>query len=103
MVHEAPLDDGARALLLTPDPHHRGEFGVDGSTIPTARRFAVLVRAAVFAGREATLSVVHAHDCGSAGSCLSETSTHGIPRRHPTVLTISIPPTKGSFRRDWRV
>src|SRR6185436_15680219 len=65
--YEAPLEAGARALLIDcPDLFDReGLYGADNVDYPdNARRFAMLVRAALeFAGRPGIEpSVVHAHD-----------------------------------------
>ena len=64
---EAPLADGARAVLVDcPDLYDRaGLYAVDNTDYPdNARRFAFLVRAALeyAARRGAGPSIVHAHD-----------------------------------------
>jgi starch synthase len=106
---EAPLDPGARALLVdVPDLYDRGElYGVAATGYPdNARRFGVLVRAALeFAGRQATPpSVVHAHDwqAGLAPVYLKTLyANHPTLGGTPSVLTIHNLAYQGLFQPDW--
>ena len=107
--YEAPLADGARALLIDcPDLYHREAlYSVDNSDYPdNARRFAFLVRAALeFAGRHSPApSIVHAHDW-QAG--LAPVYLRTLYAYHPTlggmpsVTTIHNLAYQGVFTPDW--
>ena len=108
-LFEAPLDDGARALLVdVPDLYDRADvYGVGATDYPdNPRRFGVLVRAALaFASRQATPpSVVHAHDW-QAG--LAPVYLKTLYARHPalggtpSVFTIHNLAYQGLFEPDW--
>lgn len=106
---EAPLPDGARALLVdVPDLFDRdalyGIGNVDYADNP--RRFAVLVRAALeFAGRrDSGPSIVHAHDwqAGLAPVYLHTLyASHPVLGGTPTVFTIHNLAYQGLFEPDW--
>jgi starch synthase len=107
--HEAPLADGARAILIDcPDLYDRpGLYTVDNTDYPdNARRFAFLVRAALeFAARRGTgPSVVHAHDwqAGLAPVYLrSLYASHPVLGGTPSVFTIHNLAYQGIFEPDW--
>ena len=107
--YEAPLDDGARAVLVDcPDLYDRpGLYAVDNTDYPdNARRFAFLARAALeFAARRgAGPSVVHAHDwqAGLAPVYLrSRYASHPVLGGTPSVFTIHNLAYQGSFEPDW--
>ena len=106
---EAPLGDGARAILVdAPDLYDRaGLYGVGNIDYPdNPRRFGVLVRAALdFAGRQpAPPSIVHAHDwqAGLAPVYLKSVyASHPTLARTPSVLTIHNLAYQGNFEPDW--
>jgi starch synthase len=106
---EAPLADGARALLIDcPDLYDRDAlYGLNNTDYPdNARRFAFLVRAALeFAARRDTPpQVVHAHDW-QAG--LAPVYLRGRYASHPvlggaaSVYTIHNLAYQGVFEADW--
>src|SRR5437773_6578058 len=106
---EAPLADGARALLVEcPELYDRDElYGVGNADYAdNPRRFAVLVRAALeFAARRGSgPSVVHAHDW-QAG--LAPVYLKTLYASHPTlaatasVCTIHNLAFQGLFDGDW--
>ena len=107
--HEAPLGDGARAILVDcPDLYGRESLyasaGVDYPDNP--RRFAVLARAALeWAGRQKTPpSVVHAHDwqAGLAPVYLKQLyAAHPVLAGVPSVFTIHNLAYQGLFESDW--
>jgi starch synthase len=107
--YEAPLEAGARALLIDcPDLFDReGLYGDDNVDYPdNARRFAMLVRAALeFAGRPGLKpSVVHAHDwqAGLAPVYLRTLyASHPVLGAMPSVLTIHNLAYQGLFPPDW--
>jgi starch synthase len=107
--YEAPLADGARALLVDcPDLFDReGMYGVGNIDHPdNARRFAFLVRAALeFAGRGGPIpSVVHAHDwqAGLAPVYLRTLyAAHPVLGGTPSVFTIHNLAYQGLFEPDW--
>ena len=104
---EAPLADGARALLVDcPDLFDREAlYGVDNADYPdNPRRFALLVRAALeFAARRgAPPSIVHAHDwqAGLAPVYLQHAVRRASDaRRHAERLHDSQPRVSGRVRR----
>ena len=106
---EAPLADGARALLIDcPDLYYREAlYGVGNSDYPdNARRFAFLVRAALeFAARHNPApSVVHAHDwqAGLAPVYLRTLyAAHPTLAGMPSVTTIHNLAYQGVFPPDW--
>jgi len=106
---EAPLADGARALLVDcPELYDRDAlYGVGNVDYPdNARRFALLVRAALeFAGRSGSgPAVVHAHDwqAGLAPVYLKTLyATHPVLAGMPTVFTIHNLAYQGLFEPDW--
>lgn len=106
---EAPLDDGARALLVdVPALYDRSElYGVGNTDYPdNPRRFAVLVRAALeFAARRAKPpSVVHAHDwqAGLAPVYLRTLyARHPLLGGTPSLFTIHNLAYQGLFQPDW--
>src|SRR5581483_3723459 len=107
--YEAPMGDGARAILVDcPELYDREALynvGRDDYT-DNARRFAFLVRAAFeFAGRrESGPSVVHAHDwqAGLAPVYLRTLyANHPLLRETPSVLTIHNLAYQGLFEPDW--
>ncbi|MGH9141111.1 MAG: glycogen synthase, partial [Vicinamibacterales bacterium] len=107
--YEAPLRDGARAVLVDcPELYDRpGLYAIDNVDYPdNARRFAFLVRAALeFGGRRgAGPSVVHAHDwqAGLAPVYLrSLYASHPVLGGTASVLTIHNLAYQGSFEPDW--
>jgi starch synthase len=106
---EAPLPDGARALLVDcPDLFDREAlYGVNGSDyLDNPLRFAFLVRAALeFAGRQETgPAIVHAHDwqAGLAPVYLKTLyATHPVLGGTPSVFTIHNLAFQGLFDADW--
>jgi starch synthase len=107
--YEAPLADGARALLVDcPELYDRDTLYGDGGTDypDNARRYAFLARAALeFAGRQPIApSVVHAHDW-QAGLALVYLRTlyaaHPTLAERPTVFTIHNLAYQGLFAADW--
>jgi len=107
--YEAALGDGARAILIDcPDLFQRDQFyAVDNVDYPdNARRFAVLVRAALeFAGRQPRApGVVHAHDwhAGLAPVYMRTLyASHPVLAGTPTVFTIHNLFYQGLFEADW--
>jgi starch synthase len=106
--HETRLVAGARALLVDcPDLFDRESlYGVDGRDYPdNARRFAVLVRAALeFAGRRGKPSVVHAHDWQAALAPVylrTLYASHPVLAGTPSVFTIHNIAYQGLFEADW--
>jgi starch synthase len=106
---EAPLADGARALLVEcPELYDRDAlYGLDSTDYPdSARRFAFLVRAALeFAARRgAAPSIVHAHDwqAGLAPVYLrTRYAAHPVLGGTPSVFTIHNLAYQGVFEADW--
>jgi starch synthase len=106
---EAPLADGARALLIDcPDLYDRDElYGLPAAEYSdNPRRFAMLARAALeFAARRGSApSVVHAHDwqAGLAPVYLDTVyAAHPLLARTPSVLTIHNIAYQGAFEADW--
>jgi starch synthase len=106
---EAPLADGARALLIDcPDLYDREElYGVGNADYPdNPRRFTMLVRAALeFAARRgAGPAVVHAHDWQAALAPVylkTLYAAHPIVGGTPSVLTIHNLAYQGVFEADW--
>jgi starch synthase len=107
--YDAPLADGARALLIDcPDLYDRaGLYTIDHTDYPdNARRFAFLVRAALeYAGRRgAGPSIVHAHDwqAGLAPVYLKTLyAAHPVLGGTPSVITIHNLAYQGLFESDW--
>jgi starch synthase len=107
--HEAPMSDGARALLIDcPDLYDRDAlYGVGGvDYADNALRFALLSRAALeFAARRgARPDVVHAHDwqAGLAPVYLKTLyAAHPILGGTPSVFTIHNLAYQGLFTPDW--
>ena len=107
--HEAPLADGARAILIDcPDLYDRDAlYGPANSEYPdNALRFAFLARAALeFAGRRgAGPSVVHAHDwqAGLAPVYLNtHYASHPVLAGTPSVFTIHNLAYQGLFDAAW--
>jgi starch synthase len=107
--HEAPLPDGARALLIAcPDLYDRvALYDVGGVDYPdNARRFGMLARAALeFAARRGVrLDLVHAHDwqAGLAPVYLKTLyATHPVLGGTPSVVTIHNLAYQGLFEPDW--
>ena len=107
--HEAPLPDGARALLIDcPDLYDRPAlYGVgDADYADNARRFGMLARAALeFSGRRARgPDLVHAHDwqAGIAPVYLKTLyGTHPVLANTPSVFTIHNLAYQGLFEPDW--
>ena len=107
--YEAPLGDGARAILIDcPDLYDRDAvYGSPGSDYPDSpRRFAVLARAAFeWAIRlGGAPSVVHAHDwqAGLAPVYLRRLyASHPAWRGVPAVFTIHNLAYQGLFESDW--
>ncbi len=107
--YEAPMDDGARAILVDcPDLFHRGSLyaagGIDYPDNP--RRFAVLARAALeWAARSGRPpSVVHAHDwqAGLVPVYLRKLyASHPVLGGVPAVFTIHNLAYQGLFESDW--
>jgi starch synthase len=106
---EAPLGDGARAILIdAPDLYDRaGLYGVGNIDYPdNPRRFGVFVRAALdFAGRQPSPpSIVHAHDwqAGLAPVYLKTIyASHPTLAGTPAVFTIHNLAYQGNFEPDW--
>jgi starch synthase len=106
---EAPLADGARALLVDcPDLYDREAlYGVDIAGYPdNARRFAFLVRAALehAARRDPGFSIVHAHDwqAGLAPVYLKTLyASHPVLGGTPSVCTIHNLAYQGVVEADW--
>jgi starch synthase len=107
--YEAPLSDGARALLIDcPDLYDRpGIYTVDNTDYPdNARRFAFLTRAALeyAARRDAPPSIVHAHDWQAALAPVylrTIYAAHPVLGRTPSVFTIHNLAYQGLFEPDW--
>jgi starch synthase len=107
--YEAPLADGARAVLVDcPDLYDRPElYAVDSTDYPdNARRFAMLARAALeFVGRRTPApAIVHAHDwqAGLAPVYLRTLyATHPVLGAMPSVFTIHNLAYQGLFDGDW--
>ena len=107
--YEAPLGDGARAILIDcPDLYDRAElYGEAGLDYPDSpRRFAMLARAALeWAIRlGAAPSIVHAHDwqAGLAPVYLRRLyASHPLLRGVPAVFTIHNLAYQGVFESDW--
>jgi starch synthase len=108
-LFDAPMDDGARALLVEcADLYDRDSlYGSGGEEYPdNARRFAVLVRAALeyVARRGARPDVVHAHDwqAGLAPVYLNTLfASHPVLGGVPSVFTIHNIAYQGLFESDW--
>ena len=106
---EAPLSDGARALLIDcPDLYDReGVYGVHDTDYPdNARRFAMLARAALewVARHGARPSIVHAHDwqAGLAPVYLKTIyADHPVLGGTPSVFTIHNLAYQGLFEPAW--
>jgi starch synthase len=106
---EAPLADGARAILVDcPELYDRAAlYGVGSDDYAdNARRFAFLVRAALeFAARRSPApSIVHAHDwqAGLAPVYLRTVyQTHPALGGIPSVFTIHNLAYQGTFAADW--
>ncbi len=106
---EAPLGDGARAILVDcPDLYDRASlYGDSGQDYPdNARRFAMLARAALewTARAGAAPSVVHAHDwqAGLAPVYLRRLYTsHPALGGVPAIFTIHNLAYQGLFESDW--
>ncbi len=107
--YDAPLADGARALLIDcPDLYDRpGLYGVDNTDYPdNARRFAFLTRAALeyAARRETAPSIVHAHDWQAALAPVylrTVYAAHPVLGGTPSVFTIHNLAYQGIFEPDW--
>ena len=107
--YDAPLADGARALLIDcPDLYDRpGLYGVDNTDYPdNARRFAFLARAALeyTARRETAPSIVHAHDWQAALAPVylrTVYAAHPVLGGTPSVFTIHNLAYQGIFEPDW--
>jgi starch synthase len=107
--YEAPLADGARALLVDcPELYDRpGIYGIDSTDYPDSpRRFAFLSRAALeFAGRRSQApSVVHAHDwqAGLVPTYLKTIyAAHPVLGGTPSVFTIHNLAYQGIYESDW--
>jgi starch synthase len=108
-LFDAPLADGARALLVDcPDLYDRDSLYASGAIDypDNARRFAVLVRAALeFVARRGTPpAIVHAHDwqAGLAPVYLNTIfASHPVLRGIPSVFTIHNIAYQGVFEADW--
>jgi starch synthase len=106
---EAPLADGARAILVDcPELFDRAAlYGVGSDDYAdNARRFAFLVRAALefAAHRSPAPSIVHAHDwqAGLAPVYLRTVyQTHPVLGGIPSVFTIHNLAYQGAFAADW--
>jgi starch synthase len=107
--YHAPMSDGARGLLIEcPDLYDREAlYGQDGREYPdNARRFAVLVRAALeFVARHGQRpGVVHGHDwqAGLASIYLDTLFvSHPVLGGVPSVFTIHNIAYQGVFDADW--
>ena len=107
--YEAPLADGARALLVDcPDLYDRPGLYADDNTdyADNPRRFAFLSRAALeYAARHgAGPAIVHAHDwqAGLAPVYLKALyASHPVLGGTPTVFTIHNLAYQGVFEPDW--
>lgn len=106
--YEAPLADGARAVLLdVPELYDRETlYDVGGIDYPdNALRFGVLARAALeFAGRWGRPSLVHAHDwqAGLAPVYLKTLyANHPVLGETPSVFTIHNLAYAGLFEPGW--
>src|SRR6266498_951851 len=108
-LFDAPMAEGARALLVDcPDLYDRDSLYATGDVEypDNARRFAVLVRAALefVARRGQRPSIVHAHDwqAGLAPVYLNTIfASHPVLRGTPTVFTIHNIAYQGVFEADW--
>jgi starch synthase len=106
---EAPIADGARALLVdAPDLYDREAlYGLDNTDYPdNPRRFGLLSRAALeFFGRAGRRpSVVHAHDWQAALAPVYLKTlyrSHPVLANVPTVLTIHNLAYQGNFDASW--
>jgi starch synthase len=106
---EAPMPDGARAILVDcPELYDRDTlYGPNNTEYPdNPRRFAVLCRAALeFAARRGRgPSIVHAHDwqAGLAPVYLKTLyASHPILEATPSVFTIHNLAYQGNFAPDW--
>ena len=107
--YDAPLGDGARALLVDcPELYDRENLYGAGNTdyVDNARRFGLLCRAALeFVGRRTPApSVVHAHDwqAGLAPVYLRTLyAAHPVLGGTPSVFTIHNLAYQGLFDADW--
>jgi len=108
--YEAPLGDGARAILVDcPDLYHRDSLYAPAGAADypdNPRRFGVLARAALewAARRGLTPSVVHAHDwqAGLAPVYLKTLyASHPALGGVPSVFTIHNLAYQGLFESDW--
>jgi len=106
--YEAPMGDGARALLLDcPELFDRDQlYAVNNVDYPdNPRRFAMLVRGALeFTGRRSGVSILHAHDwqAGLAPVYLKTLyGSHPVLRATPSVFTIHNIAYQGNFDADW--
>jgi starch synthase len=108
-LYDAPMDDGARALLVEcADLYDRDSlYGSGGEEYPdNARRFAILVRAALdyVARRGARPAVIHAHDwqAGLAPIYLTTLfASHPVLGGVPSIFTIHNIAYQGVFESDW--
>jgi starch synthase len=108
-LYDAPMADGARALLVEcADLYDREFLYASGSEeyADNARRFAVLVRAALefVARRGQRPTIVHAHDwqAGLAPVYLSTIfASHPVLGGVPSVFTIHNIAYQGLFDADW--
>jgi starch synthase len=108
-LYDASMDDGARALLVEcADLYDRDSlYGSGGEEYPdNARRFAVLVRAALdyVARRGVRPAVIHAHDwqAGLAPIYLTTLfASHPVLGGVPSVFTIHNIAYQGVFESDW--
>ncbi len=107
--YEAPLADGATALLVDcPELYHRpGIYGADGTDYPDSpRRFAFLARAALeYAARRGTgPDIVHAHDwqAGLVPVYLKTIyAAHPVLGGTPSIFTIHNLAYQGACESDW--
>jgi starch synthase len=106
--YEAPLADGATALLVDcPELYDRpGIYGVDTTDYPDSpRRFAFLARAALeHAARTARPTIVHAHDwqTGLVPVYLRTLyASHPALAGTPSVFTIHNLAYQGAYESDW--
>jgi hypothetical protein len=108
-LYEAPLADGATALLVDcPELYDRpGIYGLDTTDYPDSpRRFAFLARAALeHAARSgARPTIVHAHDwqAGLVPVYLKTMyASHPVLAGTPSVFTIHNLAYQGAFESDW--